>query len=259
MIGRSPFVMNYVLNSGSRLIDCSLRIDWNGNPGIGEYRQLTKDWRQPRRAFCDDRYKLNILFPANLKEARLWKNAPFDVCESRQDSTWYGSWTDIQHNVILHWADISEGNDGCGLALLTDHTGTYSYGKDFPLALTAQYCGVGLWGREYGIDAPLEMRFALYPHEGMWDEAGVARLSTEWNEPLQIVVHKGEKSPAHSFARLGNSGYELSCVRRTEEGVELRLFNAEGDESIHEIGIGSQRLSVRIPRFGIKTIRLNSL
>ena len=259
MIGRSPFVMNYVLNSGSKLIDCSLRVDWKGNPGIGEYRQLAKDWRQPRRAFCDDRYKLNILFPANLKEARLWKDAPFDVCESRQDSTWYGSWTDIQHNVILHWADISEGNDGCGLALLTDHTGTYSYGKDFLLALTAQYSGVGLWGREYGIDAPLEMRFALYPHEGMWDEAGVARLSTEWNEPLQIVVHKGEKSPAHSFARLGNSGYELSCVRRTEEGVELRLFNAEGDESIHEIGIGSQRLSVRIPRFGIKTIRLNSL
>lgn len=257
-IGRSPFVVHYRMDSGSRLIDCALRIDWKGNPGIGAYRQQAKEWRQPRRAFCDDRYKLNILFPTNLKEARLWKDAPFDVCESRQDSTWFGSWTDIQHNVILHWADISEGNDGGGLALFTDHTGSYSYGKDFPLALTAQYSGVGLWGREYGIDTPLEMRFALYPHGGMWDKAGVARRSAEWNEPLLLVPHKGEKSPAQSFAQLGNSGYELTCVRRTEKGVEVRLFNAEGNDQTNEVSFGSQRLSVRIPRFGIKTIHLNS-
>jgi len=258
MIEHSPFVMKYMLNSGSKLVDCSFRIDWKGNPGIGEYRQLAKDWRKDRRAFCDDRYKLNILFPTSLKEARLWKDAPFDVCESRQDSTWFGSWSSIQHNIILHWVDISEGDDGHGLALLTDHTGSYSYGNDFPLALTAQYSGVGLWGREYGIDSPLEMRFALFPHEGKWDKAGVARLSAEWNEPLQVLPVKGEKSSARSFVDVGDSGYELTCVRRTEEGVELRLFNAEGNDDVHEVRIGSKHFPVSIPRFGIKTIQLNS-
>ena len=258
MIGNSPYVQHYQLDSGSMLINCSLRVDWKGNPGIGEYRQLAKEWKQDRRAFCDDRYKLNILFPANLKKARLWKDAPFDVCESRQDSTWYGSWSEIQHNVILHWADISEGEDGCGLALLTDHTGTYSYGEEFPLALTAQYSGVGLWGREYGIEGPLEMRYALYPHEGTWDEAGIARLSAEWNEPLTKVPLEGTKSPARSFVDVGNSGYELTCMRRTEDGVELRLFNSEGNDDVHEIRVGAKRFPVSIPRFGIKTIHLTS-
>lgn len=257
-IGRSPFVVRYRISSGSPLIDCSLRIDWEGNPGIGEYRQSARDWRQPRRAFCDDRYKLNILFPVRLHEPRLWKDAPFDVCESRQDSTWYGSWTDIRHNVVLHWVDISEGSDGKGLALLTDHTGSYSFGPGFPLALTAQYSGAGLWGRMYSIEGPLEMRYALLPHEGTWDEAGVARCSAAWNEPLIVVPHEGAVSAARSLVDVGDTGYELTSVRRNDKGIELRLFNVEGDADAHEIKVGGMPLSVTLPRMGIKTILVQS-
>lgn len=257
-IGGSPFEVTYQLRSGSPLIDCSLCIDWKGNPGIGEYEQSAKNWKEPRRAFCDDRYKLSVLFPVRLENARLWKDAPFDVCESRQDSTWYSAWTDIQHNVILHWVDIYDATADSGIALFTDHTGSYSFGKNFPLALTAQYSGVGLWGRDYKIDSPLEMRYALVPHKGQWDKAGIAQLSTAWNEPLKVVTIEGEKSGRVSLVDLGDAQYELTSARRTEDGVELRLFNAEDDDSEHEVRFGSHSFKVSIPRFGIKTIQLKS-
>ena len=102
------------------------------------------------------------------------------------------------------------------------------------------------------------MRYALFPHEGKWDEGGVSRLSAAWYEPLKMVVHKGEKSLARSFIDIGDSGYELTCVRRTENGIELRLFNAEGNADMYELRVGSQHIPVSIPRFGIKTIQLKS-
>ena len=253
-VAGSPFTQTYTLQQGSPLIDCTLKVDWQGRQGIGEYRQDGKRWRETRRAWCDDRYKLNIFFPTRLTDARLWKDAPFDVCESRQDSTWYSTWNDIQHNIILHWLDISEGSNGYGLALLTDHTGSYSYGKDYPLALTAQYSGIGLWGRNYRIEGPLEMHYALVPHRGLWDDAAIDRISREWNEPLIGLWTDGSDTQEDSLIDLGNTGLEVSGARQTENGLEVRLYNAAGDGETHNVRIGNQTMQVAIPRHGLKTI-----
>lgn len=282
-IAGAPFTQTYVLRGGEPLIDCRLKVDWEAaerrdligesretraergemrewmmpkGPGIGEYRQSGKVWHETRRAWCDDRYKLNIFFPAHLQDARLWKDAPFDVCESRQDSTWFSTWDDIRHNIILHWVDISEGSDGHGLALLTDHTGSYGYGKDYPLALTAQYSGVGLWGRNYRIEGPLEMHYALIPHHGRWDEAGIDRISREWNEPLVCSPLEGSYTKAYSLIDLGDSGLELSGVRRMDDGIEVRLYNASGDASPQTILVGGKSRQVSLPRYGISTLRV---
>lgn len=287
-IAGSPFTQTYALQSGDHLVDCNLTVRWTEDgtpgksgksgtsgisgksgksgtpghsagripkgPGIGEYRQSGKVWRETRRAWCDDRYKLNIFFPTSLQEARLWKDAPFDVCESRQDSTWYGTWNDIRHNIILHWVDISEGDNGHGLALLTDHTGSYGYGKDYPLTLTAQYSGVGLWGRNYRIEGPLEMHYALVPHSGQWDEAGIDRISREWNEPLIGHPHMGVPLPDYSFMDLGDSGLEISGARRTDNGIEVRLYNASGDASLQTIRVGGEARQLSLPRHGITSL-----
>lgn len=276
-IAGSPFTQTYILHGGETLIDCSLKVEWKTDerresrdesrgtkgwtmpqgPGIGEYRQSGKTWREARRAWCDDRYKLNIFFPANLTNARLWKDAPFDVCESMQDSTWFSTWNDIRHNIILHWVDVSEGTDGHGLALLTDHTGSYGYGKDYPLSLTAQYSGVGLWGRNYRIEGPLEMHYALIPHRGRWDESGIDRISREWNSPVISQWRNENKESDVSLIDLGETGLELSGVHRTEEGLEVRLYNASGDDTPQTIRIGSETMSLSIPRHGLKTIHIN--
>ena len=110
----------------------------------------------------------------------------------------------------------------------------------------------------YSIEGPLEMRYALLPHEGTWDEAGVARCSAAWNEPLIVVPHEGAVSAARSLVDVGDTGYELTSVRRNDKGIELRLFNVEGDADAHEIKVGGMPLSVTLPRMGIKTILVQS-
>ena len=52
------------------------------------------------------------------------------------------------------------------LALFSDHTTSYSYGEDFPLGLTAQYSGGGLWGPDYKITQSFEDEICNYTSSG---------------------------------------------------------------------------------------------
>ncbi len=53
-----------------------------------------------------------------------------------------------------------------GLALFSDHTTSYTHGENFPLGLTIQYSGNGIFYRNYTIDGPTEINYALLPHKG---------------------------------------------------------------------------------------------
>ena len=70
--------------------------------------------------------------------------------------------------------DLAEQKGDYALALLSDHTTSYSHGEDYPLGLTAQYSGPGLWGPDYKITHPLRMKYAIIPHRGKWDKAAIA-------------------------------------------------------------------------------------
>lgn len=280
-IASHPFYQTVTVRAGERRIDFGLTVDWNGNPGIGEFEQHDA-FDNNRRAFYDDRYKLNVLFPADLDSPVLCKNAPFDVCRSRLEDTHFNTWDSIKHNVILNWVDLSE-NRGLrryGLALLSDHTTSYSYGCEFPLGLTAQYSGGGLWGRDYVISGPLEMRFALIPHAGSWDKAGIHTESTRWNEPLIATFLPDADQESVSFVDVSGTGYEITAAYLCDDGFILRLFNAEGDGSPHKIAfrmpvsavsevdldgnnlsecnVGKTKrgaeIKVSMPRFGLKTL-----
>ena len=60
-IASHPFTQIVTLSKGTKRIDFELTIDWKKNVGIGEYKE--NHWSDNRRAFCDDRFKLNVLFP----------------------------------------------------------------------------------------------------------------------------------------------------------------------------------------------------
>lgn len=250
------------------------------NVGIGEYKE--NHWSDNRRAFCDDRFKLNVLFPADLRSPRIYKNAPFDVCESKLDNTFFNSWDQIKHNIILHWVDLAEQEGDYALALLSDHTTSYSHGKDYPLGLTAQYSGGGLWGPDYKITQPLKMKYAIIPHRGKWDKASIADDSDCWNEPLLYSCHSIAALESKSFVDLQNTGYQISAARLESGRIILRLFNAEGNDKLQKIvfdmplsGVeevdlngqcierkkikihaGKSEMTISMPRFGIKTFVL---
>ena len=279
-IASHPFTQIVTLSKGTKRIDFELTIDWKKNVGIGEYKE--NHWSDNRRAFCDDRFKLNVLFPADLRSPRIYKNAPFDVCESKLDNTFFNSWDQIKHNIILHWVDLAEQEGDYALALLSDHTTSYSHGKDYPLGLTAQYSGGGLWGPDYKITQPLKMKYAIIPHRGKWDKASIADDSDCWNEPLLYSCHSIAALESKSFVDLRNTGYQISTARLESGKIILRLFNAEGNDklqkivfdmplsSVEEVDLngqcierkkikthaGKSEMTISMPRFGIKTFVL---
>jgi hypothetical protein len=57
------------------------------------------------------------VFPTPVAAPRLSKNAPFDVCESRLKDSFYNSWEDIKHNVILDWVDLADESGDHGLGI----------------------------------------------------------------------------------------------------------------------------------------------
>jgi alpha-mannosidase len=262
-----------------------LRIDWSGNPGIGQYDQ-SKNFKaeNPKKAFYNDAYKLLTLFPVNLASPKIVKDAPFDVTESKLDNTFFNRWDSIKNNVILHWVDLEDKNGDYGMALLTDHTTSYAFGNDHPLGLTIQYSGKGLWGRDYKITGPTTLRYALIPHAGKWDKAGISNLSNQWNEPLTAVVSSENAGQRSRSWLTMPEGWELSTLQKDGEDILLRILNGAGTEGKAQIMIdgtikqatlvelngevirnapvtqrdGKTLIELSLPRFGIRTLRMKT-
>lgn len=287
MIGEHPFSQIITLRQGDRKIDFDLKIDWKGNPGIGKYSQANNyKSENPEKAFYNDKYKLLALFPLNLETQKLYKNAPFDVTESKLENTFYDRWDSIKHNVILNWIDVIDGNAEHGLALFTDHTTSYSHGKNHPMALNLQYSGKGLWGRDYIINGPSNISYAIVPHHGTWKEAELWTESVKWNEPLIATIQDTYpgKEITKSLLEIPAGGLEVTTMKHNEKGLNIRVFNAEADGESQKIifdgqaqkvellelngkvtgelkinNEGNNKSSIMLPisQFGIRTLKIN--
>jgi len=287
-IDGNDFSQILTVAQGQERIDLQVNIDWKGNPGIGQPTPAgTYDWKNPRKAFYDDKFKLLALFPLNLKAQKVYKNAPFDVTESRLDNTFYSSWDSIKNNVILNWVDVTDGTGKYGMAMFTDHTTSYTHGKDFPLGLDVQYSGMGLWGIDYKINQPTSINYALIPHAGKWDKAGIWTAGTQWSEPL-IAVISGASLPgkSRSFITIDKPGIEITSMVFDGDDLLVRLFNAEGGNTLHKVTFdaiinnaalvelngkmkeelkvaaitrGMSAVNLTIPRFGFRTIKLSGI
>jgi alpha-mannosidase len=244
-IAGNGFVQRASVAQRSPVIDCSVRIDWKGNPRIGEFEE--KDGhRNRRRPAYDDRFKLVALFPAALRGQKIAKDAPYDVCESELKDTFYNSWDEIKNNVILNWVDETDASDEHGLALFTDHTTSYTHGAEFPLGLTLQYSGKGLWGRDYRIDGASEVHYALMPHAGRWDIAGVSFAAANWRQPVIGALVGGGSAGSRSFFDPGDSGWEIPACYEREGVLFVRLFNANGDHGPHDLGINFEAEKIEL-------------
>jgi alpha-mannosidase len=290
-ISGNPYTQVITFIQGQKRIDFHLKIDWQGSPGIGNpYAQTDKyESTSLKKAFYDDRDKLLTLFPLNLSSQKVYKNAPFDVTESKLGNTFFTSWDSIKNNVVLNWVDVTDANNTYGMAMLTDHTTNYTHGEDFPLGLTISYSGVGLWGRNYTIKYPTEMNYALIPHSGKWDKSGIWTEGTRFNEPMVATLMDSAPTAAdmsRSMINLVGTGLEVSSVTVVGRDLLVRLFNAEGDiqpkkisldahaDKAEEIALNGSlvqtlamsksttaptSVSVSMPRFGLRTIKFSNI
>lgn len=234
-IGETPFEQTIILKEGQARIDMSLKILWKENVGIGKYRQ-DNAYDSNERAFYDTRYNLNLCFPVNIKSPKLFKDAPFDVCESKNSDTFFDRWDSIKHNVMLNWVSL-DSNSGNGFALFSDHTTSYSYSEDYPLSMTVQFSGNGLWGRDYSIESHTEMNYSLMPHCGNWKDARITEESEKYNGSV-FTTYSSSPIDSQSLINTTGSGYIVSAFYPTEGGYILRLYNAAGDSSPKKIKIG---------------------
>lgn len=234
----SHFTQYLTLAQGRPRIDLRTHIDWKGNPGIGKFDQDHYDSKDLVKAFYNDLYKLHVAFPLNLSHQQVYKNAPFDVMKSHLQNTFFNRWDSIKNNIILNWVDVTDSFHKYGVALLTDHTTSYLHGQHYSLGLTIQYSGKGLWGRDYRITGPTDVHYAIIPHKGLWDKAGISEESAGWNQPLitKFTTAKSfQVAPRKSLIHISGAGYELSSVEFDDKHMEVRIFNASGDKTLHKI------------------------
>ena len=178
--------------------------------------------------------------------------------------------------------DLYDAKNNVGLALFTDHTTNYTYGPDFPLGLNVQYSGSGLWGRSHTITGPTSINYAILPHSGKWDADSIATASVNWNEPLVAFFSTKAVGPEKSLVNVSGTGLQVTATYWEGEDLMIRLFNAEGDDTVKKIYVGVKAdqmqlieldgkvrndlkilkegsqyyVSFAIPRFGIRTIRI---
>lgn len=280
-IAGHPFTQRITLYNGRQRIDMDLRIDWCGDPGIGappadHYR--AEDYR---KAFYNDSFKLQVLFPLDLPQQQLSKDAPYDVTESRLANTFFSSWDSIKNNVILHWADVTDHK--LGMALFTDHTTSYVHGAHYPLGFTLQYTGTALWGRSYNVDGPTEVKYAIMPHNGNWSTGGVSNEAERWCEPLLVTSASG--GPGFSLLSLQDERWQVPALLADGKDLLIRIYNAAGDNRERELYFsgalthavlerldgqplgdlplrqlnGRTAIRLSMPRFGIRTVRLKNV
>ncbi len=280
-IAGQPFEQTITLRRHDPLIDMQLKIDWNAKVPVGD--TVRSDAGFTWKPFYDDRNKLLLLFPLNLRYQQVYKNAPFDVTQSSLGNTFFSHWDSIKNNIILNWADVYDSTVNCGLALFSDHTTTYSHGGDSPLGLTVQYAGPGLWGRDYTVEGPTTLRYALLPHVGRWDAGGVEAASLDWNEPLLLVA--GEGVTGKPLLSASGRGWELVTALREGDDLLLRVYNAAGNDNAQTLSVNAKpsaiireelngqaaetisfirdrelvRFQLAMPRFGIRTVRLKNV
>lgn len=288
MINQQPFTQEISLYKDEPLVNIKLTINWTRNVGIGnDYKQL-KGYEAVdyRKAFYNDSFKLQTLFPVNIADQQVYKNAPFDVTKSELNNTFFNTWDSIKNNIILNWVDVVGRKDKHGLALFSDHTTSYAHGVAHPLGLTTQYSGVGLWGRNYSLTEPTVINYAILPHAGTWDEAGVWKKNNEWSTPLIASIGKGKNNgqQQRSLVGLSGNGIEVTAVQIQGKDLIVRLFNASPAATAQQLyfdgsagSITEEELNgeltrtlnynssgnglkttIQMPKFGIKTIRFSN-
>lgn len=264
-----PFTQLITLREGDPLIDIELTLDWQGGEQVGD------------TCFYDTRYMLSYLLPTPSSETSLVKSAPFDVCTSAQQHSYYRRWDDIHHNLILDWLDVESASGRGSLALFSDHTTSYTWGKGEALALTLQYSGAGLWGRDYSIQHPTHLHFALLPHSGDWKESDIPYHNQRWNQPLLPLLADGG-ADEQSLLDLSGTGYQLTACCTDQGTLLLRFYNATGNDSPQSIHLpyaienvwstdlldneqeqipittddGGSQFTVSIPQHGVQTYRV---
>lgn len=173
----------------NRRIDFQTKVDWQ------EHQQL-----------------LRVLFPVDIRTSAATFDIQYgNVQRPTHENT---SWDMAKFETVGHqWADLSE--TGYGVSLLNDCKYGYSAKKNV-LGLSLIKSGIY---PDYAADQGIhEFTYALYPHKGSWQEAGVQKQAWELNNPLWCQAGKVASALSESFCKADCENVAIDCVKKAEDG-----------------------------------------
>lgn len=260
----SRFTTEISLKAGTPWVEFKLAIDWMeiGKP----------DYGVPM---------LRILFPIAVRGGRARFEIPCGHIERPANG---------EEVPALRWADLTgerlDGRGNVGVTLLND----YKYGH----SATENELALTLIRSSYDPD-PLpelgrhEIKLALVPHGEEWTPSLAVRAGYDFNRSVEVIatdVHEGDLPKEKGFISVHPSNIFISGIKKAEEGdgLVIRLYETEGRETEAEVKIDpslvkpnsnfvevdllerpirretarmeGNLLKVRVPSFGITTIRI---
>ena len=231
-IGAACFEQRLTMEAGSPWLDVCVRFDFGEGCLIGEpYRMKGDDGLDPHRTYHDGRYRLNAYFPTVFPQQHIDKDCAYDVCRSKLGDTHFKTWNEIKHNILVHWADVSD--DEQGLCVFCDHTTAYIHGggSPFGLALAWGYDAGFWWGRRT-LKGSHELRYRIMPHMGGWWDAGLWHECERFlHQPIAARSALSDALSLTSVVQIHTPGIELGSLVRQDGHTYLRVFNA-GTEKI---------------------------
>jgi len=230
---------------------------WSGLPRM-DFRFRVDDWG----AFMNR--LLKVAFPLNLENRA--QQATYDVPYAALTRTHDGSvanWEACGHK----WVDLEDDGPGepYGVALLSGNKYGFDLANDGPgqglsdgranvlrmtLLKSSSQPLPGALGLPLGGPVTdrgsFESAYALYPHAGSWEQAGVVRQGYEFNYPLlpqRTGRHRGSLPLAQSFLQVSPANVVAAVLKAPERPQEeneliLRLF---------ETGRRDARVTVAFP------------
>jgi alpha-mannosidase len=182
------------------------------------------DWHEDRRA-------LKVRFPVAVRAPRATYEMQFGVVER---PTHYSTRRDLaQYEVPGHrFADLSE--HGFGVALLSAASYGWSvHAGDMRMTLLRS----PRWPDPEADIGYHELSFAIHPHRGAWQDAGVTAQALCFNAPLLLGEPTGE---TRSWLSTDTPGLLIDTVKRAEDGDDLvvRLYEAHGGRGVARLRVG---------------------
>ncbi|SFF17758.1 alpha-mannosidase [Paenibacillus algorifonticola] len=203
------------------------------------------DWQENHKL-------LKVAFPLGMVSGKATYEIPFGALERTTHRN--TSWEQAQYEVCGHrWADLSE--HGYGVSLLND----CKYGYDIKDAvLRLSLLRAPSWPDAAADRGEHVFTYALYPHEGSWQQAQTVRVAAGLNEPLRAIKANSASNTdtasdtvkeslgfEHSWIDLASDQVILDTVKPAEDGsgIVLRLYEAAGGRSEAVIGLSGKLLA----------------
>ena len=140
-----------------------------------------------------------------------------------------------EHNA-QKWVDVSDG--GYGVAVLNDSRYGYDVKNNVIRLSVLRSPTSPAWATdEKGIRT---LRYALYPHAGNWQAAGVTQKGHELNYPLITLVdspHPGTLPPTHSFLAIEPRNLIVEVLKKAEDSnhLILRFYETDGKSATAKV------------------------